>query len=151
MIVIMCLIITHIISMFPAFLLGFNVLGWKLGSNDRLGMWCLTPLSTIFQLFRGGQFNLLAEDTGYWRRIPEYPEKTTTYAIIAHHHQHCEVASRSGEVYSIQHYVIKFVSDLRQVGGFPRGTPASFTNKTDRHDITEILLILVINTLTLTS
>jgi hypothetical protein len=25
-----------------------------------------------------------------------------------------------GEVYSIQHYVIKFVSDLRQIGGFPR-------------------------------
>ena len=24
-----------------------------------------------------------------------------------------------GEVYSIQHYVIKFDSDLRQVGGFP--------------------------------
>jgi hypothetical protein len=27
--------------------------------------------------------------------------------------------SRSGEVYSIQPYVIKFVRDLRQVGGFP--------------------------------
>ena len=26
--------------------------------------------------------------------------------------------SSYGEVYSIQHYVIKFVSDLRQVGGF---------------------------------
>ena len=26
--------------------------------------------------------------------------------------------SANGEVYSIQHYVIKFVSDLRQVGGF---------------------------------
>ena len=25
-----------------------------------------------------------------------------------------------GEVYSIQHYIIKFGSDLRQVGGFPR-------------------------------
>jgi len=25
-----------------------------------------------------------------------------------------------GEVYSIQHYVLKFVSDLRQVGGFLR-------------------------------
>ena len=25
-----------------------------------------------------------------------------------------------GEVYSIQHYVIKFASDLRHVGGFPR-------------------------------
>jgi hypothetical protein len=32
------------------------------------------------------------------------------------------------EVYSIQHYVIKFVSALRQVGG----TPVSSTNKTDR-------------------
>ena len=30
------------------------------------------------------------------------------------------VRIRSGEVYSIQHYVIKFVSDLRQVGGFLR-------------------------------
>jgi len=28
--------------------------------------------------------------------------------------------STHGEVYSIQHYVIKFVSDLRQVGGFLR-------------------------------
>jgi len=31
-------------------------------------------------------------------------------------------------VYSIQYYVIKFVSDLRQVGGFLR--ILSFTNKT---------------------
>ena len=28
--------------------------------------------------------------------------------------------SRAGEVYSIQHYVIRFVSDLRHVGGFLR-------------------------------
>ena len=35
-------------------------------------------------------------------------------------------------MYSIQHYVIKFVSDLRQVSGF---LLVSFTNKTDRHDI----------------
>jgi hypothetical protein len=30
---------------------------------------------------------------------------------------YCEFESRSVEVHSIHHYVIKFVSDLRQVGG----------------------------------
>jgi hypothetical protein len=40
-----------------------------------------------------------------------------------------------GEVYSIQHYVIKFVSD------------STSTNKTDRHDITEILLKVALNTI----
>ena len=43
-----------------------------------------------------------------------------------------------GEVYSIQHYVIKFVSDLRQVSGFFPGTPVSSINKTDHHDMTDI-------------
>ena len=45
-------------------------------------------------------------------------------------------------MYSIQQYMIKFVSDLRQVGGFlsEYGTLVSSTNKTDRHDNAEILL-----------
>jgi len=39
---------------------------------------------------------------------------TTTYAICTYHHW-CEFESRSGR--DVQHYVIQFVSDLRQVGG----------------------------------
>ena len=53
-----------------------------------------------------------------------------------------------GEVYPIQHYVIKFVSDLRQVGGFLPSNLVSSTNKTD---ITEILLKVALNTITHTT
>ena len=41
---------------------------------------------------------------------------TTTYAISTYHHGYCEFKSRSER--GVQHYVIKFVSDLRQVSGF---------------------------------
>jgi hypothetical protein len=52
-----------------------------------------------------------------------------------------------GEVYSIQHYVINFVSDLQQVGGFLWYSPFLHQKiKTDRHDITEILLKVALNT-----
>ena len=51
-----------------------------------------------------------------------------------------------GEVYLIQHYVIKFVSYLRQVSGFIEVLGLS---PTDRHNITEILLKMALNTITL--
>ena len=65
----------------------------------------------------------------------------TTYAITKVNVSLNPVHSK---VYSIQHYVIKFVSDLRLVGGF-LWAPVSFINKTDCHDITEILLKVAFN------
>ena len=96
-----------------------------------VGLWCLTPLSTIFLLYRGDNFKvLLVEETGVlvpgenqvlrlimvvivWQldlQLPVQSVPITTKVVSSNPVQ--------GEVYPIQHYVIKFVSDLRQAGGF---------------------------------
>jgi hypothetical protein len=54
-----------------------------------------------------------------------------------------------GEMYSIQHNVIKFVSNLQQVSDFFWVLPVFSTNKTDCHNITDILLKVVLSTITL--
>ena len=41
-----------------------------------LGLWCLTPHSTIFQLYRGSQF--------YWQSKSKYLEKTTNLPQVTH-------------------------------------------------------------------
>jgi len=65
-----------------------------------------------------------------WLELPRQSVHITTNVSLNPVHD---------EVYTIQHYVIKFVSNLRQVSRwFSPGTPVSSSNKTDRHDITEI-------------
>jgi hypothetical protein len=55
--------------------------------------------------------------------------------------------ARSNPTLVIQHYVIKFVSELRHVGGFSPSTPVSSRNNTDRHGITRLLLNVALNTI----
>ena len=52
----------------------------------------------------------------------------------------------NGEVYSIQHYVIKFVMTCDRLVVIP----VSSTHKTDHHDTTKILLKVALNIITLT-
>ena len=74
---------------------------------------------------------------------------TTTDKISAYHHWSSEFEPGSGEVYSIQHYVIKFVSDLKQVGVFLGVLPFPPSIKPDCHNIAEILLKVTLNTISL--
>jgi len=74
-------------------------------------------------------------------QLPVQSEPITTKIVISN--------PVHGDVCSIQHYVIKFVNDFRQVGWFSPGTPIYSTNKTDRHNIAAILLKVALNTTTL--
>ena len=44
------------------------------GKKQGLGLWCFTPLSTIFQLYCGSQI--------YWCKKPEYLVKTTDLSQV---------------------------------------------------------------------
>ena len=75
---------------------------------------------------------------------------TTNCAISAYQTNVVSLNPVHGEVYSIQHYVIillKVVLNVIVGQLLSPGTPVSSTNKTDRHNITEILLKVALDTL----
>ena len=65
---------------------------------------------------------------------------TTTYSISAYHHWCCEFKSRLPSC----DQVCQWLATCRWFSPSP---PVSSTNKTDRHDITEILLKMALNTI----
>ena len=75
---------------------------------------------------------------------------TTIHAINAFHPYIVSLNSAHREVYSKQRYAIKFVSDLRQVVGFLWVFRFPLIDKTDLHDITEILFKVTLKTLAIT-
>jgi len=75
---------------------------------------------------------------------------TTTYAISAYHHWSCEFDSRSWRGVLDTTLCDKVCQWLAAGRWFSPGSPVSSSNKTDRHEITEILLKVALNTTTLT-
>jgi hypothetical protein len=76
---------------------------------------------------------------------------TTTCAISAYHHYSCEFESHSWRGV-LETTLCDQVCQLLVAGRwFSPGTLVSSTNKTDHHNITEILLKVVLNTITIHS
>jgi hypothetical protein len=75
---------------------------------------------------------------------------TTTCAISVYHHLSCEFKSRSWRGVLETNSCDNVCQWLAKSLQFSLGTLVSFTKKTDCNDITEILLKVALNTLTLT-
>jgi len=88
-------------------------------------------------------------ETGRWFSPDGPVSSTNTCAISANHHWRCEFESHSWQGVLNTTLCDKVCQWLAIGRWFSTGTPASFTNKTDLHDIAEILLKVALNTIIL--
>jgi hypothetical protein len=81
---------------------------------------------------------------GRYRVVVEF---TTTYAMSTNHYYRCQFETHSGDATLFDEVCQWFTAGR----WFTPGTLVSSTNKTDRHEITEILLKVVLNIVTETN
>ena len=67
-----------------------------------------------------------------YKKVPTFSKQPWAPRLNMHQHRNlCFIMMASSHMYLF----LKFVCNLRQVGGYFPSTVVSFTNKTDRHEI----------------
>ena len=93
---------------------------------DELSCGMLTVINSVWEIFLFLYKRKLFERIMAWKvrcghdRMVIILDLQLPVQSVPNHHLCCEFKSCSGEVYLIQHYMIKFVRDLRHVGGLLR-------------------------------
>jgi hypothetical protein len=105
---------------------------------------CLNKLLLIRSLFEVYFIKLNRGSSWSWSYGTNVVEFTTT---SAYHHYSCEFESRSWRGILDTKLCDKVCQWLAKGRWFSPGTTISTTNKTDRHDITEIVLKVTLNTI----
>ena len=124
---------------------------WMLQKGEWLCIWMLKDIDWFF----GSVFFILLCYVCilYWIRCRRGRDRMVvigTYATSAYHHHSCEFQTRSWRGVLDTTLCDKVCQWLEAGQRFSPGTQVSSTNNSDRQDITEILLKVALNTITLT-